>query len=210
MDDFALKKLVPHLDDSIRVWLAFDQPSHVCVLTQQVLGLNEVDPQDPLRRQVTGSVWGGRRETQNEQSDHNCIIWSFTVPENQRLIHCMNAVNPHVFNPGPEDVRLVSCLVIFCRSLYIASINFPTVGLKTVQGNCEWSGLGTLVTLGMGKRSRAISDSATRGILMLLGRTIWLQMMSWMMPWDKPLKHNERGGQRDRKDTGGEGAKRYK
>lgn len=50
-DDFALKELVPDLDDAIRVWLAFDQPFHVGVLTQQVLGLNEVDPQDALRRQ---------------------------------------------------------------------------------------------------------------------------------------------------------------
>lgn len=50
-DDFALEELVPNLDDAVRVWLAFDQPFHVGVLTQQVLCLNEVEPQDALKTQ---------------------------------------------------------------------------------------------------------------------------------------------------------------
>lgn len=48
VDDFALEELRPHLDDSIRVWLALNQPAQEFVLTQQFLGLQEVDPQDPL------------------------------------------------------------------------------------------------------------------------------------------------------------------
>lgn len=52
VDDFALEELSPDLDDSVRVWLAFDEPSQELVFTQQVLGLDEVDPQDPLRRRA--------------------------------------------------------------------------------------------------------------------------------------------------------------
>lgn len=51
MDDLALEELGSHLDDSIRVGLAFDQPPEELVFTQQVLSLDEVDPQDGLRRQ---------------------------------------------------------------------------------------------------------------------------------------------------------------
>lgn len=51
MDDFALEELGSHLDDSIRVGLAFDQPPKELVFAQQVLSLDEVDPQDALRRQ---------------------------------------------------------------------------------------------------------------------------------------------------------------
>ncbi len=50
VDDFALKQLRTDLDDSIRVGLAFNQPSEELVFTQQVLGLDEVDPQDALMR----------------------------------------------------------------------------------------------------------------------------------------------------------------
>jgi len=49
MDDFAPEELRPDLNDSIRVRLAFDQPSQELVLTQQVLGLDEMDPQNALR-----------------------------------------------------------------------------------------------------------------------------------------------------------------
>lgn len=48
VDDFALEELVPDLDDSVRVRLAFDEPAQELVFTQQVLGLQEVDPQDAL------------------------------------------------------------------------------------------------------------------------------------------------------------------
>lgn len=48
VDDFALEELRPHLDDSIRVWLSLNQPAQEFVFTQQFLGLQEVDPQDPL------------------------------------------------------------------------------------------------------------------------------------------------------------------
>lgn len=52
VDDFALEELSPDLDDSVRVRLAFDEPSEELVFTQQVLGLDEVDPQDALRRRA--------------------------------------------------------------------------------------------------------------------------------------------------------------
>lgn len=55
-DDFALEELAPDLDDPVRVWLAFDQPFHVRVLTQQVLSLDEVDPQDSLGGEKTTTV----------------------------------------------------------------------------------------------------------------------------------------------------------
>lgn len=48
VDDFALEELRPHLDDSVRVRLALNQPAQELVLSQQFLGLQEVDPQDPL------------------------------------------------------------------------------------------------------------------------------------------------------------------
>lgn len=52
VDNFALEELGPHLDDAVGVGLAFDQPSQELVFAQQVLGLDEVDPQDALRRQM--------------------------------------------------------------------------------------------------------------------------------------------------------------
>lgn len=48
MDDFALEELRPHLDDSVRVRLAFNQPPKELVLPQELLSLQEVDPQNPL------------------------------------------------------------------------------------------------------------------------------------------------------------------
>lgn len=48
VDDFALEELRPHLDDSVRVRLAFNQPPKELVLPQKLLSLQEVDPQNPL------------------------------------------------------------------------------------------------------------------------------------------------------------------
>lgn len=43
LDNFALVNVRPDSDHSVRVRLALDQPSQDLVLTQQVLGLDEVD-----------------------------------------------------------------------------------------------------------------------------------------------------------------------
>lgn len=67
MDDFALEELRPHLDDSVRVWLALNQPAQEFVLTQQFLGLQEVDPQDPLmgERQCEMVMMKDQKRTEN-------------------------------------------------------------------------------------------------------------------------------------------------
>jgi len=44
------QQLVADLDDPVRVRLALDQTPQELVFPQQVLGLQEVDPQDPLGR----------------------------------------------------------------------------------------------------------------------------------------------------------------
>lgn len=54
------------------------------------------------------------------------------------------------------------------------------------------------LTLGMGKRSWASWDSPTRGMEMRLGRTTYVQMMSWMMVSHKPLEERSRVGSTER------------
>lgn len=49
VDDFAPEELVPDLNGPVRVGLAFDEPTKELVFSQQVLGLEEVDPQHTLR-----------------------------------------------------------------------------------------------------------------------------------------------------------------
>lgn len=70
VDDLALEELGPDLDDSVRVGLAFDQSPEELVFTQQVLGLDEVDPQDALRRQ-TGNREGKMRLDQERRVKNN-------------------------------------------------------------------------------------------------------------------------------------------
>lgn len=58
VDDLALEGLRPDLDDPVRVRLPFDQTAQHLVLAQQVLGLDEVDPQDGLKVRTDHYVIG--------------------------------------------------------------------------------------------------------------------------------------------------------
>lgn len=58
MDDFALEDMGPDLDEPVGVRLALDEPPEELVFAQQVLGLDEVDPQDALRSESGHSTSG--------------------------------------------------------------------------------------------------------------------------------------------------------
>lgn len=56
----AVEDLVADLQDAVRVGLALDQPAQKRVLPFQILGLQEVDPQDSLwRRRHSTALRGG-------------------------------------------------------------------------------------------------------------------------------------------------------
>lgn len=57
-DCFALEQLVADLQDAIGVRFALDQPTEKFIFPFQILSLQEMNPQDSLRRQADQSVKG--------------------------------------------------------------------------------------------------------------------------------------------------------
>ena len=56
---FALEQLVANLHHAVRVRLALDQTSQKFILPFQILSLQEVDPQDSLRRRAESTALTG-------------------------------------------------------------------------------------------------------------------------------------------------------
>lgn len=75
----ALEQLVADLQDAIGVGLALDQTSEKFILPLQVLGLQEVNPQDSLCRHAEQRVRGSSSEI---------AVSDTSRPQEVRLIRC--------------------------------------------------------------------------------------------------------------------------